>query len=325
MKELSIVVPCFNEEAMLPHTNGALLAFLQELISTKKVTASSCIYYVDDGSDDQTWALIESYSKHSENVAGLKLSTNCGHQNALLAGLLHVPGEMIASIDADLQDDLTALESMIDLNAKGFDIVYGVRDDRTTDTFFKSFTAKVFYKILAWLGGNIIQNHADYRLMSRRAIDALRNFKEINLFLRGVIPLIGFKSSMVYYKREARLAGVSKYPLRKMLAFAWEGITSLSIAPLRVITLGGAIVFTLTMLMSLLIIGIRIFTDLAIAGWASTVLPIYVLGGIQLFAIGILGEYLGKIYKEVKERPRFLIETWCGHRSLLDAENLQKQ
>jgi glycosyltransferase involved in cell wall biosynthesis len=317
MKALSIVVPCFNEDAVLACTNGELLALLQRLIQADKILPSSVIYYVDDGSTDRTWDLIESYAAQSNHVAGIKLSTNCGHQNALLAGLLNVPGDLIASIDADLQDDVAALESMIDANAKGFDVVYGVRDDRTSDTVFKRLTAKYFYKLLHWLGGKIIQNHADYRLLSRRAVDGLRQFDEINMFLRGVIPLIGFSSTTVYYKRSPRAAGVSKYPLKKMLAFAWEGITSMSVAPLRVITIGGAIIFTLTMLMSLLIVCIRLFTDQAIAGWASTVLPIYILGGIQLFAIGILGEYLGKVYKEVKRRPRFIIQTQCG-RPLID-------
>lgn len=312
MKELAIVVPCFNEEQVLTHTNSELLSLLERLITLKKIADSSCIYYVDDGSQDGTWALIQQRAAQSIHVAGIKLAGNCGHQNALLAGLLTVPGDLIASMDADLQDDVAALEAMIDLNAQGVDIVYGVREDRSKDTLFKSFTAKIFYKLLSLLSGKIIQNHADYRLMSRRSVDALRQFTEVNLFLRGLIPLIGFSTSVVYYKRGERYAGESKYPFKKMLAFAWEGITSLSIAPLRVITIGGAIIFTLTMLMSLLIVGIRLFTDQAIAGWASTVLPIYVLGGIQLFAIGILGEYLGKVYKEVKARPRFLIEACCG-------------
>jgi glycosyltransferase involved in cell wall biosynthesis len=312
MEELSIVVPCFNEEDVLPHTNSELLALLARLISIKKISETSCIYYVDDGSSDGTWDLIQQCAAQSANVAGIKLSGNCGHQNALVAGLLTVPGGLVASMDADLQDDIAALETMLDLNAKGVDIVYGVREDRSKDTFFKSFTAKVFYQLLSLLGGKTIQNHADYRLMSRRAIEALKQFTEVNLFLRGLIPLIGFTTAVVYYKRGERYAGESKYPFKKMFAFAWEGITSLSIAPLRIITIGGAIIFTLTMLMSLLIVGIRLFTDQAIAGWASTVLPIYVLGGIQLFAIGILGEYLGKVYKEVKARPRFLIEAFCG-------------
>ena len=318
MKELSIVVPCFNEEAVLIHTNEILLGLLQNLITTKKVAQSSCIYYVDDGSADGTWNFIQACAQQSESVAGIKLSGNCGHQNALLAGLFNVPGDLVVSIDADLQDDIAAIGAMVDLSAQGADIVYGVRDDRAVDTFFKQYTAKIFYRLLGLFGGKIVQNHADFRLMSRRAIDGLKQFGEVNLFLRGIVPLLGFKSSIVYYKRGMRLAGESKYPFRKMLSFAWEGITSISIAPLRFITATGAVIFTLTMLMSLFVVGVRLFTDRAIAGWASTVLPIYFLGGIQLLAIGVLGEYLGKIYKEVKARPRFLIEAWCGKLDLND-------
>jgi len=235
-----------------------------------------------------------------------------GHQHALLAGLSSVPGDILVSIDADLQDDVAAIEKMVDAWAQGCEIVYGVREDRSSDTAFKRGTAKLYYKLLARLGGEIVQNHADFRLMSRRAIEALKDYKEANLFLRGMVPLIGLRSGIVRYTRAPRRAGESKYPLRRMLSLAWEGTTSFSVVPLRMVSLLGVLVFFATVLMSLAIVGIRLFTDRAIPGWASTVLPIYLSTGVQILCIGVLGEYLGKIYKEVKARPRFLLERTCG-------------
>ena len=308
MIQLGIVVPCYNEEQVLRQTTARLFALLNRLISSAKIAENSSIYYVDDGSRDGTWALIESLAIENARIGGVKLSRNCGHQSALLAGLFTVPGDVFVSIDADLQDDVDAIEQMVDACMDGADIVYGVRDDRTADTIFKRGTAHGFYRLMEVLGIDIIYNHADYRLMTRRAIGALMGYHEVNLFLRGIIPLLGFRSAIVYYKRSERLAGKSKYPLRRMLSLAWEGVTSFSVMPLRIVTVLGAAIFALTMLISLYIVGVRLFTNLAIPGWASTVLPIYLLGGVQIFCIGILGEYLGKVYKEVKARPRYIIE-----------------
>lgn len=310
--ELSIVVPCYNEELVLAQTNSALLVLLRRLIDSGKVAESSCVYYVDDGSKDGTWPLIELLASQSAHVAGFKLSRNRGHQNALLAGLFSAPGDLLVSIDADLQDDIDAIERMVDENGLGSEIVYGVRDDRTVDSPFKRLTAETFYVLLSRLGVDVVYNHADYRLMTRRAVEALKDYREVNLFLRGIVPLIGFRSTVVAYKRGIRGAGESKYPLTKMLALAWEGVTSMSVVPLRFVTSVGAVVFALTVLLSLFVLAVRLFTDQALPGWASTVLPIYLLGGIQILCVGILGEYIGKIYKEVKARPRFVLERACG-------------
>lgn len=312
MIQLSIVVPCYNEEQVLRQTTARLLVLLNRLISSEKISENSSIYYVDDGSSDGTWALIESLVTENARTGGVKLSRNYGHQNALLAGLYTLPGDALVSIDADLQDDVDAIEQMVDACLDGADIVYGVRGDRTTDTRFKRGTAHGFYRLMGALGVNIIYNHADYRLMTRRAIDTLMGYHEVNLFLRGIIPLIGFRSAIVYYKRNERLAGKSKYPLRRMLSLAWDGITSFSVVPLRIVTVLGGAIFALTILMSLYTVGVRLFTNQAIPGWASTVLPIYLLGGIQILCVGILGEYLGKVYKEVKARPKYVIEKVIG-------------
>ncbi len=306
--QLGIVVPCYNEEPVLRDTTTRLLALLDRLIAAGKIAVASRIYYVDDGSRDGTWALIEELAQQHERVGGLRLSRNRGHQNALLAGLYTVPGDAIVSVDADLQDDVEAIERMVDASHDGADIVYGVRDDRSIDTAFKRWTAQAFYRLMALFGVEIVYNHADFRLMSRRAIDALRDYHEVNLFLRGIVPLIGFPTATVSYARRARRAGESKYPSRRMLSLAWEGITSFSITPLRIVTALGAVIFALTVLMSFYVLGVRLLTDAAVPGWASTVLPIYLLGGIQILSIGILGEYLGKIYREVKQRPRYVVQ-----------------
>ncbi|WP_333873189.1 glycosyltransferase [Methylobacter sp.] len=308
MIDVSIILPCYNEEAVLLETTRQLADLLKQLIIDGKVTPNSRVYYIDDGSRDRTWEMIESLAETHEFIHGIKLSRNRGHQNALLAGLLTAEGEAIISVDADLQDDLSAIKKMIELYAAGYDIVYGVRDARMTDTFFKRFTAKVYYRLLSSMGVEIIYNHADYRLMSRQAIEALREFGEVNLFLRGIIPQIGFSYALVYYDRAERYAGESKYPLKKMLSFAWQGITSFSDLPLRIITSLGLLVSLISFLVTVWAIAIRLFTQDAIPGWASTVLPIYFLGGIQLLCLGIMGEYLAKIYSETKRRPRYTIE-----------------
>jgi glycosyltransferase involved in cell wall biosynthesis len=309
MIRLGVVVPCYNEEQVLRATTARLLALLDRLIAARKVAADSRIYYVDDGSRDGTWQLIEKFAGEREHVGGIKLSRNRGHQNALLAGLLTAPGDAIVSIDADLQDDADAIERMVDECLAGAHIVYGVRAERATDTAFKRITANAFYRLMRLLGVDIVDNHADFRLMTRRAIDALKEYSEVNLFLRGIIPLIGFRTSIVSYSRGSREAGESKYPLRRMLALAWEGVTSFSVVALRLVTIAGAVIFVLTVLMSLYVVSAKLFTDRAVPGWASTVLPIYLLGGVQILCIGILGEYLGKVYSEVKRRPRYSIEA----------------
>ena len=306
--QLSIVVPCFNEEAVLPETARRLAALLAQLIDSHKISADSNVCFVDDGSRDRTWAIIEALAERYASIRGVKLSRNRGHQNALLAGLFSVTGDVAISIDADLQDDLSAIGSMIDANAEGHDIVFGVRKRRDADTFFKRLSAEGYYRLLHLMNVEVVFNHADYRLMSRRAIEALGEFSEVNLFLRGIIPQLGFKSTTVYYDRAERFAGESKYPLKKMLALAWQGVTSFSATPLRMITAVGIIVSLASFAVTLWALWVRLYSPEAVPGWASTVLPIYFLGGIQLLCIGIIGEYLSKIYIETKRRPRYLVE-----------------
>ena len=308
MITIGILVPCYNEEEVLEETTLRLLKLLDHLQETGKIGAGSKIYYIDDGSADNTWLLIESLNEKYSRVAGIKLSRNMGHQNALLAGLLTVDKDVLVSIDADLQDDIDVIENMLAEYNQGAEVVYGVRDNRGTDSAFKCVSAQWFYRIMQLLGASVVLNHADFRLMSRAAVEALKDFEEVNLFLRGIIPLLGFKSAIVRYKRNPRYAGRSKYTFGKMLSFALEGITSFSILPLRFITVVGFLVFLLSIFMGIYVLFIKLVTDSAIPGWASTVLPIYILGGIQIFFIGILGEYIGKIYKEVKRRPRYIIE-----------------
>ena len=308
MVDVSIVVPCYNEEAVLAETTKRLADLLQQLIIEGRITPSSRVYYVDDGSRDKTWELIECLAETHEFVHGIQLSRNRGQQNALLAGLLSVEGEVIISVDVDLQDDLSAIKEMIEYYTAGYDIVYGVRDSRETDTFFKSFTAKAYYRLLGMMGVEIIYNHAEYRLMSRQTIEVLKEFSEVNLFLRGIIPQLGFSSAIVYYNRAERYAGESKYPLIKLISLAWQGITSFSSMPLHFITALGLLVSLISFLITAWAIWIRLFTDDAVPGWASTVLPIYFLGGIQLLCLGVIGEYLAKIYSETKRRPRYSIK-----------------
>ena len=260
---------------------------------------------------DQTWQQIVAGSKHSAFVKGIKLSRNRGHQNALLAGLFGAAGDALISLDADLQDDLGAIERMVDAYHDGNQVVYGVRNARTTDTAFKRMSAQSFYRVMSFLGAETVYDHADYRLLSRTAVESLKQFDEVNMFLRGLVPLLGFKTTTVRYERRERYAGVSKYPLRKMLTFAIEGITSFSTVPLRMITVLGISVALGTIAMSVWTIATKLVNDATIPGWASTVLPTYFLGGVQLFSIGIIGEYLGKVYLEVKHRPRFIVEETC--------------
>lgn len=305
---LSIVVPCYNEEEVLPETNRRLLALLGKMQEEGLISADSGVHYVDDGSRDKTWAVIESLAAADPRAHGIKLSRNRGHQNALLAGLMTVAGDALVSIDADLQDDVTVIEAMVREHLAGAEVVYGVRDSRATDTAFKRRTALAYYGLMKRMGVDLVHNHADFRLMGRRAIDALRQYGEVNMFLRGIVPLIGYRAATVKYDRSERFAGVSKYPLRKMLAFAIEGVTSFSIVPLRLITIMGVLVSLFSFAMILFIVYGALVMKAVIPGWASSVVPIYFLGGIQLLSVGILGEYIAKIYLETKGRPRYFIE-----------------
>jgi polyisoprenyl-phosphate glycosyltransferase len=306
---LSIVVPCFNEESVLLETYSRLDALRTQLIENGKISRQSEIIFVDDGSRDQTWPIIDSWVRDGAPVVGVKLSRNCGHQNALLAGLSCARGDAVITIDADLQDDEAAIERMVDAFHDGNEIVYGVRARRDLDTWFKRTSARSFYKMMSVLGVKTVFDHADYRLLSRRAIQYLEQFSEVNLFLRGVVPLLGLRSTVIRYDRRARFAGDSKYPLGKMLEFALNGVTSFSIAPLRAITLLGFLVSLICLFFAGWALAVKFTSANAVPGWASTILPIYFLGGIQLFCAGVLGEYVGKIYMEIKKRPRFLIEA----------------
>lgn len=312
MFKLGIIVPCYNEGPLLRETTRQLSNVLERLVAAEAISPDSRIYYVDDGSTDSTWTLVETLCDESECVAGIKLSRNQGHQNALLAGLFTVEADALITVDADLQDDIDVIDKMVENYKEGADIVYGVRADRSADTLFKRATANTFYRMMSMLGVDTVSNHADYRLMSRRAIEALKEFHEVNLFLRGIVPLIGFKSAIVSYKRSERMSGKSKYTLRKMLSLALEGVTSFSVTPLRIITGFGLLVFVFSISMILYVLSIKMFTNTAVPGWASTVLPIYLLGGIQIFCVGIIGEYIGRIYREVKARPRYIIERYIN-------------
>lgn len=311
MTTLYLAVPCYNEEEILEDTTNKLICKMQSLINSGKISHDSRIMYIDDGSKDNTWKIIESLHNEHELVIGLKMSRNRGHQNALYGGLMVAKkyADAVISIDADLQDDINAFDEMLEKYENGCDIVYGVRSKRKTDTFFKRFTAEGFYKILRFLGAEVVFNHADYRLMSKRALDEFENFGEVNLFLRGIVPMIGFKTDTVEYERLERLAGESKYPLKKMLALAWQGVTSLSIKPIRFITVLGALVFIVSILMLIYSL-ISHFTGQTTLGWTSLIVSIWALGGLQLLAIGIIGEYIGKIYLETKHRPRFIVEKF---------------
>lgn len=306
---IGIISPCYNEEQVINDTENQLRNLIVKMVAENLISDKSFVAFVDDGSKDNTWNRIESLASQNKQVKGLKLVGNVGHQNALLAGLLtfNEDADALISIDADLQDDISVIETMIQKFNLGIDVVYGVRKERTTDTFFKRNSAMLFYWFIQKLKSNMIPNHADYRLCSKRAINCLSYYNEVNLFLRGIIPSMGFTSDIIYYDRLARTAGNSKFPLRKMLSFAWNGITSFSTLPLKLVTAVGFIVFFLCLIMSAYA-GIAIYTGDAVPGWLSTVLPMYFLGGIQLFSIGVIGEYIGKIYAEAKQRPRYFID-----------------
>ena len=297
---LYIVIPCYNEETVLPITSKMFLDKLTSLIRTNKISDSSRILFVNDGSKDKTWEIICNLAKQDEHFIGISQSRNRGHQNAVLAGLMEAKDkcDITISIDCDGQDDINAMDEMVEQYHQGCEIVYGVRSRRDTDTFFKRFTAEGFYKLLNWMGAEVVYNHADYRLFA--------NFKEVNLFLRGMFPLVGFKSTSVYYERHERIAGESHYPLSKMLALAFDGITSLSVKPIRIITALGTVIAGLSFLGVIWSIVMRLMGN-AVAGWSSMTCIICLLGGVQLICIGVLGEYIGKIYMEVKHRPRYII------------------
>ena len=311
--KLYLVIPCYNEEEVLPETSKRLREKYTALMSAGKIDADSKIVFVNDGSKDRTWEMICDLHKTDPVFRGICLSRNKGHQNALMAGLMTVKGECDAAIsmDADLQDDINAIDEMVDHYLEGFEVVYGVRSSRKKDTFFKRTTAQGFYKVMRAMGVETVYNHADYRLMSRRALEALSEFDEVNLFLRGIVPLVGFKSTEVTYERGERFAGESKYPLKKMLAFATEGITSMSIKPIRLITTLGFLVFLFSIGVLIYSI-IRKFTGYTVPGWAFLAVSIWALGGVQLLAIGVIGEYIGKIYLETKHRPKFIVAEYLN-------------
>lgn len=305
---LYVIIPCYNEEAVLEVTSGIFIDEIKELIKKNKISAESRIVYVDDGSRDNTWNIISGLAVNNACIKGIRLSRNRGHQNAVLAGLLESKDicDISITIDCDGQDDIHAMEDMVDAYADGADVVYGVRSDRSTDTFFKRFTAEAYYRLLNMMGVEVIFNHADYRLMSSRVLQELSNFKEVNLFLRGMVPLIGYKSTSVYYERHERMGGESHYPLRKMLMLAFDGITSLSIKPIRLISVLGFIIAFLSFLGIIWII-IGTINGNTIQGWASSTCLICMVSGVQMMSIGVIGEYIGKIYLEVKARPRYII------------------
>ena len=305
---LYIVIPCYNEEAVLPLTSGMFLKKIKDLAAAGKISDKSRILFVNDGSKDKTWDIIRSLAEADEHYRGVCLSRNRGHQNALLAGLMTAKdlADVTISIDCDGQDDINAMDAMIDEYLAGMDVVYGVRSKRETDTWFKRTTAEGFYKVMKALGADVVFNHADYRLLSKRALEGLAEFREVNLFLRGLVPLVGYRCSSVYYERAERISGESHYPLKKMLAFAFDGITSLSVKPLRLITLAGMLVSAVSFV-AIIVTLITKLVGFTVTGWTSMICAIYFLGGVQLLGIGVIGEYVGKIYNETKARPRFII------------------
>jgi glycosyltransferase involved in cell wall biosynthesis len=309
---LDIVVPCYNEADALPETHRQLTGLMASLRASGEITSASRVIYVDDGSRDQTWSLIRRFASEGREAAGVRLSRNSGHQSALLAGLFAAGGDAVISVDADLQDDLAVIPAMLRLYRQGNDVVYGVRRRRDTDSAPKRVTALLYYRILRGLGVEIVHNHADYRLLSRPAIRRLGEFAESNLFLRGIVPLLSARTATVEYDRKERTAGQTKYTVRRMLSLALEGITSLSPAPLRAVAAIGLLVFFLSIAMSGWVLWLRLFTDKAIPGWASSVIPIYFLGGVQLLSLGVLGEYVARIYLETKRRPRYFVAETAG-------------
>ena len=314
------VIPCYNEEAVLRETTRRLTEKLNAMRDTGLIGESSRILYVDDGSKDKTWLLISQFNRENSWVEGVKLSHNRGHQNALLCGLMSAMSRCDAAIsmDADLQDDIDALDQFVARFREGCDVVYGVRNKRDTDTWFKRTTAEGFYKVMQLLGVDVVFNHADYRLMSRRALEALSEYKEVNLFLRGIVPLIGYRSDYVYYDRHERFAGESKYPLKKMLSFALDGITSFSVKPLKLISNLGILISVLSVF-GLLYALISYFAGVAVSGWTAIVCSIWLLGGLQMLCLGVVGGYIGKIYSEVKARPRFQVEEYLEQKQEKEA------
>lgn len=321
MNQLWLVVPCYNEEEVLPETSSQLQVIMKKLIVKNKISTESRIAFVNDGSKDTTWKIIQQLTESNELFVGINLARNRGHQNALLAGLMTAKNyaDCVISLDADLQDDVKVIEKFLDAYAAGNDIVYGVRSARETDTFFKRFTAEGFYKVMQFLGVDIIYNHADYRLMSKRALEGLAEFNEVNLFLRGIVPQIGYPSTTVEYERHDRAAGKSKYPLKKMLAFAFEGITSFTIAPIRIATVLGGLAFMISLIMLIYCIVVH-FMGKTVSGWASLSVSIWALGGLQLLMLGVVGEYVGKVYLEAKHRPKYIIESIIYNRNKLKKE-----
>lgn len=310
---LYLVIPCYNEEAVLPETSRRLKEKYTALMEAGKIGPDSRIVFVNDGSKDKTWDMICDLHAADPIFRGICLSRNRGHQNALMAGLMTVRGECDAAIsmDADLQDDINAIDEMVDRYNQGYEVVYGVRSSRKKDTFFKRTTAQGFYKLMRAMGVETVYNHADYRLMSRRALEALSQFDEVNLFLRGIVPLVGFKSTTVSYERGERFAGESKYPLKKMVSFAFEGITSMSVKPIRMIAALGGAVFAVSLVILIYSL-IRHFTGHTVEGWTFLAVSIWALGGVQLLAIGVIGEYIGKIYLETKHRPKYVISQYLN-------------
>ncbi|HHU84371.1 MAG TPA: glycosyltransferase family 2 protein [Clostridiales bacterium] len=309
LPKLIIVVPCYNEQEVLPITAPLFREKIMSLIEKGKISADSCVMFVNDGSSDETWNIISSLSQADSVYCGISLSRNRGHQNALLAGLMEAKSkcDITISIDCDGQDDIDAMDEMVDEYLNGCEIVYGVRSKRDTDTFFKRTTAQGYYKLLNKLGGEVVYNHADYRLISSRALYELEKFEEVNIFLRGMIPMIGFKSTCVSYERHERIAGKSHYPLTKMLALAFNGITSLSIKPIRIIT-GIGVIFAFLSLLLIVYVLISYFCGRVVPGWSSNLISVSLIGGIQLISLGVIGEYVGKIYLETKQRPKYIIE-----------------
>lgn len=307
--KLSIVVPCYNEEEVLHETTKELTKIVDDLVKAGKVTETSKIVFVDDGSKDKTWQLIDEFSQKYQTVSGVKLSRNFGHQGALLAGVTSASkdSDAVITIDADLQDDVNAIPKMVDEYLNGAEVVYGVRNNRDTDTAFKRGTAEMFYKFMGFLGVKLVPDSADYRLMSKRACEVLLSYRERNLFLRGIVPLVGFKSAKVYYARKERFAGESKYPLRKMIKFAMDGITSFSIVPIKLI-MGLGFFIVLISILLLIYSFVQKINGNVVSGWSSLMISIWALGGVQLISISVIGEYVGKIFSEVKQRPRFTIE-----------------
>ena len=310
---LYIVIPCYNEEKVLPITSGMFLEKINTLAAAGKISPESRVLFVNDGSKDNTWNIITELAAKDEHYIGISQSRNRGHQNAVLAGLMEAKDkcDITISIDCDGQDDINAMDEMVDAYRDGCEVVYGVRSRRDTDTFFKRFTAEGFYHLMNFLGADIVFNHADYRLISSRVLQEFANFKEVNIFLRGMVPLVGFKSTSVYYERHERLAGESHYPLKKMLALAFDGITSLSVKPIRFIT-GLGLIFSVLSFVGVLWAVIASILGRTVAGWASTMCIVCFMGGVQLLCLGVIGEYIGKIYLETKARPRYIISerTW---------------